>query len=211
MGKNTKHTADNKTDNKNDSSPKFNISIILILLSAIVIGFLTPSGFFKSLFTFGVFYVFLNFHSIIHPIVTPIFNFIYKAGKTRLKDSTMINPRSVSTLLLLIIFIQCFIVNYIFHRYTGILILDPFAIYFWITSYGLNILYNSLYKTKNNNFTLGALPTTLSLIITIICMQVLKNNQYLIHVPEQYAASGENIIFRQLFTNYIPPRYSTRL
>jgi hypothetical protein len=198
-------------DKGEDKSGSFNISMILIIISAIIIGFLSPSGIFKCAFTFGVFYIFLNFHSIIHPIVTPIFNFIHKAGKTRLKDATLINPRSISTILLLILFIQCFVVNYLFHRYTGILVLDPFAIYFWIASYGLNIFYNNVYKTKNSNFTLRALPTVASLIITVICMQILKNNQYLIHTPEQYAATGENFIFRQFFTEYLPPRYRTRL
>ena len=198
-------------DKNIDKSGRFNVSIVLIMLSALIIGFLSPSGIFKCAFTFGIFYIFLNFHSIIHPIITPIFNFIYKAGKTKLKNTTIVNPKSVSTLLLLILFIQCFIINYLFHRYTGILVLDPFAIYFWITSYGINILYNNVYTSKNSNFTLGVLPTITSLIITIICMQILKNNQYLVHTPEQYAASGENFIFRQFFTEYLPPRYRTRL
>ena len=208
MGKTVKNKSE---DNSKDESPRFNISLILIIISALIIGFLSPSGIFKCAFTFGVFYIFLNFHSIIHPIITPIFNFIHKAGKTKLKDTMLINPKSISTILLLILFIQCFIVNYLFHRYTGILVLDPFAVYFWIASYGINILYNNVYKTKNNNFTLGAVPTITSLVITIFCMQILKNNQYIIHIPEQYATSGENFIFRQFFTEYLPPRYKTRL
>ena len=200
---------ENKKASKKDTS--FSISLILILLSAIIIGFLSPTGLFKCFFTFGVFYIFLNFHSIIHPIVTPIFNFIYKAGPTRLKKSNLINPKSISTVILLILFIQCFFVNYLFHRYTGILVLDPFAIYFWIISYGLNILYNNVYKSKTSNFKLGALPTIASLITTVICIQLLKKNPYIIHIPEQYASSGENIIFRQIFTEYLPYRYQTRL
>lgn len=207
MGKTTKD--ESKNDSKKESS--FNISIILILLSAVIIGFLSPSGLFKCVFTFCVFYMFLNFHSIIHPIVTPIFNFIHKAGSTRLQKSNLINPKSISTVLLLILFIQCFFVNYFFHRYTGILVLDPFAIYFWIISYGLNILYNNVYVSNTSNFKLGALPTIASCITTVICIQILKNNPYIIHIPEQYASSGENIIFRQFFTDYLPPRYKTRL
>ena len=73
MGKTTK----DKGEDKLDKSGNFNISMILIIISAIIIGFLSPSGIFKCAFTFGVFYIFLNFHSIIHPIVTPIFNFIH--------------------------------------------------------------------------------------------------------------------------------------
>ena len=207
MGKTTKD--ESKNNSKKGSS--FNISIILILLSAIIIGFLSPSGLFKCIFTFGVFYMFLNFHSIIHPIVTPIFNFIHKAGSTRLQKSNLINPKSISTVLLLILFIQCFFVNYFFNRYTGMLVLDPFAIYFWIISYGLNILYNNVYISNTNNFKLGVLPTIASCITTVICIQVLKKNPYIIHIPEQYATSGENIIFRQFFTDYLPPRYKTRL
>jgi len=200
-----------KTNNETAKNNYHNISILLLILSALIIGALSPSGLFKCLFTFGIFYVFLNFHNIIHPLVTFIFNFIYSAGNTKLQNDKIINPKSISTVLVLILFIQCFFVNYLFHRYTGILIFDPFAIYFWISSYGINILYNYIFKKNCDDFVLRTPSIITSAIKTILFIQIFKIYPDFIHIPEQYAAVGENVIFRLFFSEYLPPRYQTRL
>lgn len=200
-----------KTNDEKTKKINVNISILLIFLSALIIGIISPSGIFKCLFTFGVFYILLNFHNIIHPLITFIFNFIYSAGNTKLKDTKIINPKSVSTIIVLILFIQCFLINYLFHRYTGILVFDPFAIIFWISSYGINILYNYIFKTKSDDFNLRIPSIIISAVKTIISILLLKKYPDIIHIPEQYATIGENMVFSLFFSEYLPPRYQTQL
>lgn len=200
-----------KPEKKPEKNSKFSVSVILIFLSAIIIGFLSPTGMIRSLFTFTIFYLFLNFHSIIHPIVTPVFNFLHKAGATRVINTNILDVSSISTVILLLMFIQVFVANYIFNRYVGILILDPFAIYFWIILYVSNIAYNTIRDKKITEFKLGIMPTLFSLFSTVLGLQTLKTYPSIIHVPESYITSCENIVLGRLFNGYSPVRYQTRL
>lgn len=196
---------------KKGNNSKFSVSIVLILLAAIIIGFLSPTGIFRSLFTFGIFYLFLNFHSVIHPIVTPIFNFLHKAGATRIINTNILDVSSISTVILLVMFVQVFMINYIFNRYLGILVLDPFSIYFWIMLYISNITYDSIQNKKITEFKIGIIPTLFSLLVTVIGVQALKTYPFVVHVPESYLTGVENIIFGKLFNGCPPSRYQTRL
>lgn len=189
----------------------FNSSKLLMLLSALIIGYFSPSNLFKTILTFGVFYILSNFHSIIHPATTFIFNFINNAGNTKLKNLKMINSNTISTLLVLILFIQCFFVNYLFHRYTGILILDPYAIYFWISSYGINIILNTIFSTKKYNFELKTPTIITSAINAILLIKLIKTYPDIIHIPEQYATMGENMILRLFYSENLPTRYPTKI
>lgn len=200
-----------KTEKKPEKYSKFSVSIILIFLSAIIIGFISPTGMFRSLFTFSIFYILLNFHSIIHPIVTPVFNFLHKAGATRIINTNALDVSSISTVILLLIFIQVFVVNYTFNRYVGILILDPFAIIFWIILYMSNIAYNAFHNKNIAEFKIGIIPTLFSLFNTVIGIQTLKTYPSLVRVPEGYITSCENIVLRGLFNGYSPLRHQTRL
>lgn len=195
---------------KKGNNTQFSISIVLIFLAAIIIGFLSPTGMFRSLVTFGLFYLFLNFHSVIHPIVTPIFNFLHKAGATRVINTNILDVSSISTVILLLMFIQVFIINYIFNRYLGILVLDPFSIYFWIMLYISNITYDSIQNKKITEFQIGIIPTLFSLSVTVFGLQTLKTYPSIVHLPESYISGVENIIFGKLFNSY-PVRYQTRL
>lgn len=196
---------------KKGNNSKFSVSIVLILLAAIIIGFLSPTGMFRSLFTFGIFYLFLNFHSVIHPIVTPIFNFLHKAGATRVINTNILDVSSISTVILLVMFVQVFIINYLFNRYFGILVLDPFSIYFWIMLYISNITYDSIQNKKITEFQIGIIPTLFSLFVTVIGLRTLKTYPSIVHVPESYLTGFENIIFGKLFNGPPPSRYQTRL
>lgn len=200
-----------KKPEKKPNNTKFSVSIVIIFLAAIIIGFLSPTGMFRSLITFAVFYLLLNFHSVIHPIVTPIFNFLHKAGATRVITTNVLDISSISTVILLLIFMQVFIINYIFNRYVGTLIFDPFSISFWIMLYVSNITYDTIRNKKITEFKIGIIPTLFSLLITVLGLQTLKTYPGIVHIPESYMTTCENIVLGKLFNGYSPIRYQTRL
>ena len=209
---------------------KHNFSNYLILaISILLIGYLSPTGVLRASLT-GIFMYLYTFS--IHcsgSAFKPLADFLTKAGTTRLLNSELL-----SFLCAFGWMIWLLICNYVFHRFTGITVLDNFIVIFWIMVYMSIHVVNFMIMKKSEN---GGRELTellnivtnkhqskevtsmgepkLNIIISASCivavLLVLKNYPEIVSVPESYLKSAEDTIFKMIFPNTNISRHGTRL
>jgi len=205
-------------------------SLLLLLFSAILIGYFSPGGVVKAIFTilFMFFYTF-TIHYGADVGLKPLADFITKAGSTRLFESQICCFFCTFTMMTCVL-----IWNYVLHRFTQIQPFNNFIILFWIFLYCSVHIINFLLlkKSSNGGRDLTKLldiairkekynPTEndssinvnilLTAIITLGLMFFLKTNSYLITTPEAYLKSAEDTVLNKFFPGKNVSRYQTEL
>lgn len=197
----------------------------LLILASIIIGMVSPHGLLKS--TYTLLFMFIVTFGIqttvisIKPLLSSAVNYSKKQlRKSKLLDKNIINTDVIeggimSSLLILCGFLQIFIVNYFVQRYTGMQLLDSYIIIFWsLLQFGIRVInFFTKLKTGENlrdiklitnvfdessNSGRPKINITLSGIIVLILIFVLKNNPAIIEVPEMYLEKGEDFILGNL-------------
>ena len=202
---------------------------LLLFIAALLIGVFSPTGVIRALLTmiFMYFYIFS-----IHCSATafkPLADFLTKAGTTRLFNSELLGFICNFGWLLSIL-----VGNYLVHRFTGITILDNFIILFWILLYSSVHLINFLYLKKSSG---GARELTewmdivtnkhqtdkinkmgnpkiniiLSAALILTGLFVVKQNPYIITIPERFLKNAEDTLLKFIFPNTNIARHETKL
>ena len=135
------------------------ITYSLLLLASVIIGLFSPHGMLKSILT--LLFMFISTYGIQTAVVAikPLISNATRYGKKHLKKSNLIDRKmmniniiegdAISTGMILLGFLQIFVINYFIQRYTGIQLLDGYIIMFWaLLQLGIRITnYFFRYKT----------------------------------------------------------------
>jgi len=205
-------------------------SLLLMLFSAILIGYFSPGGIVKAVFTI-IFMFFFTFtiHYGADVGLKPLADFLTKAGSTRLFESQICCFVFTFTMLTCVL-----LWNYVLHRFTKIQPFNNFIILFWILLYCSVHVINFLLLKKSSN---GGRDLTklldiairkdkydhaennssinvnilLTAATTLGFMFFLKTNSYLITIPEAYLKSAEDTVLNKFFPGKDVSRYQTEL
>lgn len=208
----------------------------LLLLASVIVGLFSPHGILKSLLT--LIFMFISTYGIQTAVVAikPLISNATKYGKKHLKKSNLIDKKmmnidiiegdAISTGMILLGFLQIFVINYFVQRYTGIQLLDGYIIMFWtLLQIGIRITnYFFRYKTgeklqdiklltnvinDHENKGQPKINITLSAIAVVILILVLKNNPFLVETPESYLEKAEDFILGNILPNTKIQKYKT--
>jgi len=193
------------------------INYILLVGAIISIGFLSPSGIPRAIGT-GLFMYIFTF--VTHRALTtlkPIIDFITKAGKTIFINNEIIHLVATSTAMSWVL-----IINYIFHRFTDVKMLDPYTILFWMLMYSsIHVINFMLLKTSDGGgkeitellkIIMGVKTTgdasnmghpKVNIIASAGCILTLISiviaHPALITIPESYLTRIENIVSARIW------------
>ena len=202
---------------------------LLLIMAVLLIGIFSPTGIIRAVFT-AIFMYLYTFS--IHCSATafkPLADFLTKAGTTRLFNSELLGFSCNFGWLLWVL-----IGNYLVHRFTGVTILDNFIIIFWILLYSSVHLINFLFFKKSkgggreltelmdiltnkhqskNVSTMGNPKINIILSTTLIVtgLLIVKQNPYIVTIPERYLRTAEDTILKFIFPNTNIVRHETRL
>ena len=214
------------------------ITYSLLLLAGVIIGLFSPHGVLRSLFT--LLFMFIATYGIQTVVVAikPLISNATRYGtrhltKSNLIDKKMINlnvieGNPISTGMILLGFLQIFVINYFIQRYTGIQLLDGYIIVFWaLIQLGVRFAnYFFRYKTgeklqdiklltnvmnDHENKGLPKINITLSTIAVITLILILKNNPFLVETPESYLEKVEDMILGIIMPDKKIEKYKTVL
>lgn len=210
----------------------------LLLLASVIIGLFSPHGMLKSILT--LLFMFISTYGIQTAVVAikPLISNATRYGKKQLKKSNLIDRKmmniniiegdAISTGMILLGFLQIFVINYFIQRYTGIQLLDGYIIMFWaLLQLGIRITnYFFRYKTgeklqdiklltnvisDDDNKGRPKINITLSAIAVVILILVLKNNPFLVETPESYLEKAEDMILGVIMPDKKIEKYKTRI
>jgi len=205
-------------------------SLLLIIFSAILIGYFSPGGIVKALFT--IIFMFLYTFSIHYGAdvgLKPLADFLTKAGSTRIFES------QICSFFCTFMMMVCVLIwNYVLHRFTEIQPFNNFIILFWVLLYcsvhvinflllkksseggrDLTKILDIVIRKGNYNRSDNDSGINLNILLTAIIilgfMFFLKSNSYLITIPETYLKSAEDTILNKFFPGKNISRYQTEL